>query len=97
MSDYSMPLDERPADMAELARLVAKELRRRGIWATHCDETAPFGASVGMPRFFGDEKQPRRFWYSLHGVDFDNLTPSKCADVIQAEEARKAQEWAGDE
>jgi hypothetical protein len=34
--------------------------------------------------------------HSLYTSDFDNLGPIGCADVIQSEEARKAQEWAGD-
>lgn len=81
--------NERPTDMAELARLVAKELRKRGIWADAID-----GVVTARRHEYADSKL-----FGLYGVyesDFDNLTPSECADVIQAEEARKAQEWAGD-
>lgn len=86
MPDYSMPPDERPADMAELARLVAKALRSpRGIRADS------FAAVVQI------EHPSAVHNYSMYHSDFDNLGPIGCADVIQAEEARKAQEWAGDE
>jgi len=93
MPDYSMPPDDRPDDMAELARLTAIELRKRGIWAEVVDgniETLRFGTK--------NPKGASMTWgvHSLYASDFDNLGPIGCADVIQAEEARKAQEWAGD-
>lgn len=78
-----MSTDPRPADMAELARLVATELRKRGIWAL-----AQYGdpiVNIGT-----------RASYTMLGSDFDNLTPREIADVIQREEAKKAAKWAGD-
>lgn len=77
------PHDERPDDMAELARLVAKELRKRGIWAWANNGFVNVGRGHFAP-------------YAMVWSDFDNLTPRECADVIQAEEAKKATEWAGD-
>jgi hypothetical protein len=82
----------RPADVAELARLVAKELRRRGIWA-ESDESVVVVPRRVRPQF------PRActvVWHIMNATHFDNLTPRECADVIQAEEAHRAQEWAGD-
>lgn len=86
--------DPRPADMAEFARLTAKELRGRGILAT-VDDTYRDHRIVGVP--FSDMGQLRWFWYVLLSADFDNLGPVACADVIQAEERKRAQEWAGDD
>ncbi len=84
MPDYSMPPDERPSDLAELAQLTAAELRKRGIWAKYD------AGVICIPH-------ASTIWsYSLYWSQFDNLGPIGCADVIQAEEARKAQEWAGD-
>jgi hypothetical protein len=88
--------DPRPDDMAELARLVAIELRKRGMPVD--DE---IGAVVVL-RFTDLRKKDgafsstRRFSHSLYASEFNNLGPIACADVIQAEEARRAQEWAGD-
>ena len=93
MPDYSMPPDERPADMAELARLTAIELRKRGIWTF--GDYSPF-VWVGRLKLRDKRIESADHCYSLLASDFDNLGPSGCADVIQAEEARKAQEWAGD-
>lgn len=78
--------EESPADMAELAKLVAKELRSpRGIRADH------YAATVQI------EHPNAVHNYSMYHSDFDNLTPSECANLIQAEEAKRAAEWAGDE
>ena len=89
-------LDPRPADMAELTRLVAVELRKRGIWA----DTHSKGYHVRIPqRMFAPKDKERD---AIDGFicillpQFDNLGPRAIADVIQAEEARKAREWAGD-
>lgn len=86
-----------PADMADLARLVAVELRKRGIWAFGDEHIVRLGRMrpVGI-------RVPCASWasnnvaYSMYRSDFDNLTPSECADLIQREEAAKAAEWAGD-
>jgi hypothetical protein len=75
--------DPRPDDMAELVRLTAIELRKRGIFA----ETR--GEYVGV-------ESPHAAAYTLYASEYDNLGPIACADVIQAEEALRAQEWAGD-
>lgn len=89
------PPDPRPDDMAELARQVATELRKRGIWARVDNDTG----LVVVPR--RDTRKER----DLYGIDwfllltrseFVNLGPRAIANVIQTEEARKAQEWAGD-
>jgi hypothetical protein len=85
MPDYSMPPDERPDDLAELARLTAIELRKRGIRAkAEVYHVFPHYVDIGSHIYY------------VGTSDFDNLGPIGCADVIQAEEARKAQEWAGD-
>lgn len=86
--------DPRPDDMAALARLTAIELRKRGIWgiSSHGEVhfPRPERAFSGMPKL-------RYGCALLYRSEFDNLGPIACADVIQAEEARHAQEWAGDE
>lgn len=88
--------DPRPDDMAELARLTAIELRRRGIFA----EVVPPSAVVRLPVPLHSIGEPltshRGRMVLLHHSDFDNLGPIGCADSIQAEESRRAQEWAGD-
>jgi len=78
--------------MAELARQTAAELRKRGIWA----QLALGHTGVVEVPFVRDW---RLMWRAvpLSQSQFDNLGPIACADVIQAEEARRAQEWAGDE
>jgi hypothetical protein len=99
MPDYSMPPDDRPDDMAELARLTAIELRKRGIWAYTDPKDESNGPYVWSLRFKGipGRSKAQWCWSSMLWPQFDNLGPIGCADVIQAEEARKAQEWAGDE
>jgi hypothetical protein len=92
------PGPPRPDDMGELARLVARELRRRGIWAdarADYTESAWFVWVAQLTRL-GTRVLGEMGWYSISASDFDNLTPKECADVIQREEARKASEWAGD-
>jgi hypothetical protein len=83
-----LPSDPRPDDMAELARKVAIELRKRAIWAE------VESGEIYVPRVYG--RQVKFGYVGLYRADFDNLGPIGCADVIQAEEARRAQEWAGD-
>lgn len=85
--------DPRPDDMVELARQVAKELRKRGIWAEQDGEIVVVPRRI-PPAF------PRKctvIWHNMYAAQFNNLGPRAIADMIQAEEARKAQEWAGDE
>jgi len=96
MPDYSMPPDERPADMAELARLTAVELRKRGIWAFTFSGLSVVNVPRVKPLRTGHAVEHDPYAKSMYSSDFDNLGPIGCADVIQAEEARKAQEWAGD-
>lgn len=90
--------DPRPDDTAELAKMTAIELRKRGIWA----EARPAACRViwfifigrlghkgaGVTREFGCHSP-------THSM-FADLGPIAIADVIQAEESRMAQEWAGD-
>ena len=72
--------DPRPSDMAELARLTAIELRKRGIWArVNIWHNVEISECV----------------YSLLFSDFNNLGPIAIADEIQRQEAIRAQEWAG--
>lgn len=72
--------DPRPESTEELARQTAIELRKRGIRA----EAHTLLVSTCQ-------------WiYNVCLSVFDNLGPIACADVIQAGEARRAQEWAGD-
>ena len=78
MPDYSMPPDERPADMAELARLTAIELRKRGFWAA---EHVLVG-TYAMDRTFA------RIWFSKLPMDKVpmfawNGTRGRIADEIQ--------------
>lgn len=91
------PDEPRPDDMAALTRLVAMELRKRGIWATTPHDQS---VTICVPcwRFKESAGGNALRWqrHALHTAQFDNLTPRECADVIQAEEARKAQDWAGD-
>jgi hypothetical protein len=84
--------DPRPADLAELARLTAIELRKyREAWHTG-------GAEVWTLRLRGSPLAPavRQFAHLLNRSDFDNLGPVACASAIQALEVARAQEWAGD-
>lgn len=90
----SAELDELIADPEERAKAVAKILRGRGIVAE-----AAYGkpvVNVARRTLVGE-----LIWYPqiLHGYDsdrFEDLGPRAIADAIQAEEARRAQEWAGD-
>jgi hypothetical protein len=85
--------DPRPEDMAELARETAKELRKRG------GQADALGSGVYVPRPNGRPSEAAGLAWFPHIVfssNFDNLGPIGCAGVIQAEEASRAQEWAGD-
>lgn len=87
-------------DISERALAVAKELRKRGLWAYEELRLA--------------DRQPTRepraqTFVEIRGVfhapassydvstdDHATKGPRAIADAIQAEEARRAQEWAGD-
>lgn len=73
-------------DPVERAKAVAKELRKRGMWArtaAHWD-----GSSAHIMGAVGG--------YIYNTEPHANLGPLAIADAIQAEEAKRAQEWAGD-
>lgn len=83
--------DPRPDDTAQLAREVARELRRRMSAIAAND-------SVCVARLEPDRICPRAsvVMYSLCSSDFDNLGPVAIADAIVAAESKLAQELAGD-
>ncbi len=83
--------DPRPENVAELAAEVARELRKRGIWARVGDTVNACAVRVPRPA----DRMDRR-WYSMFSPDFDNLGPIAIANAIVAMEAKRAQEWAGD-
>lgn len=74
-------------DLVERAESVAKELRKRGLWAA-CEADGFGGGVVGVNR---------RRLYSVVENERETLGPRAVADLIQAEEARRAQEWAANE
>lgn len=99
------PSDEpRPDDMAELARMVARELR-----------TPKYAKMAAVFRTSGPNSHiavwvlsvlysqatlslsPTWCPYIMFETRFDNLNAREIAEVIQAEEAKKAAKWAGDE
>ena len=84
-----------------MAKEVAKELRKRGIWA----RIAP------TPSYDQDNKidlpyQPLQVEHPAQIASirricvwddcFEDMSALEIADEIQAQEARRAQEWAGD-
>lgn len=83
--------DEPIADPAERARVVAKILRGRGIWAVPVLDERPY-VRVRHPRGGGIAN-------GFHDVDGlrGALGPRAIADEIQRQEAERAREWAGDE
>lgn len=76
----------------KMAVEVAKELRKRGIWATQYDK------SVAIPRlkFVDGNYRAMINYYAATHPDFAGMTALEIANEIQAQEARRAQEWAGD-
>jgi hypothetical protein len=90
--------DSRPDDMAELARLTAIELRKRGIWAEarYAYAGSAWFVWVAQLTHLGPRVLGEMGFHSLTMGDFDNLGPRACADLIQAREAVRAAEWAGD-
>jgi hypothetical protein len=88
-----LPLaDPRPDDMAELARLVAIELRKT-TWATWVGD-----ATIVLARLIKIDGHIDSVMgsYSLYGSDFSGLGPIACAASIRDRESALAQEWAGD-
>lgn len=80
-------------DAEKIAREVANELRKRGIWANAL-LLGIFLPCVG--RTIGGSDVLAKHVYSIYDAAFDNLTALEIAGEIQAQEARRAQEWAGD-
>ena len=77
----------------ERARAVALLLRKKGFFAM---AKAPHGepyVAIGNPAV---ESALRWYNYSVTAWERKDLGPKAIADAIQAEEARRAQEWAGD-
>jgi len=87
------PGPPRPDDMAELARLVAVELRKRWIWAAVASEIAT--STIRYPMVGGAGRLCWKYTYTTE-PRFDSLTPREIAVAIQDEEAKRAAEWAGD-
>lgn len=92
MPDYSMPPDERPDDLAELARLTAAELRNRFSAVAVAEHVL-----VGRVRGQNPNFRAELGFHTMTNPDFAGMGPRAVADEIQAIEARKAQGWAGDE
>jgi hypothetical protein len=61
--------DPRPDDMAELARKVAIELRKRAIWAE------VESGEIYVPRVYG--RKVKFGYVGLYRADFDNLGPNR--------------------
>ena len=91
MPDYSMPPDERPADMTELARLTAIELRKRFSAVAVAEHVL-----VGRVRGQNPNFRAELGFHTMTNPDFAGMGPAVIADEIQAIESRKTQEWAGD-
>lgn len=79
-------------DAEKMAREVAKELRKRGIWA--CVDHLNNGGVMVVVQRPNDDMRGR--WYAMANPDFAGMTGIEIADEIQAQDARRAQEWAGD-
>jgi hypothetical protein len=89
--------DHRPKDPAQLAAMVAAELRKRGIWA---DVAGAPPECIRLPSAIHHKASINGYYrghvIALYGADFDNKGPLEIANTIQALEAQRAQEWAGD-
>jgi hypothetical protein len=86
--ERQLDADQPIADPGERAKAVAKELRRRGIWAD-VHPASPLDVRVELREGYG-------FRRVFHGATCPEMGPHAIADAIQAEEARLAQVWAGD-
>lgn len=85
--------DDQPvADPAGRARLVARELRRRGLFV---DVFGSATIAIHYPRMRGIMVGSREITVSADRYAI--VGPRAIADEIQREEARRASEWAGDE
>lgn len=87
-------------DPAERAETVAKELRRRGLWAYEELRLADRSRAHGPPpQTFVEIRAACGAVSSSYDVSTDDHAtkgPRAIAALIQAEEAKRAQEWAGD-
>jgi len=88
--------------MVELARLVAVELRKPayGKFAAVFDNGEPnrhITVWVMSVLFPYERLSIATTWkaYSMFSADFDNLTPREIAIAIQAKEAERVAQWAG--
>jgi hypothetical protein len=86
----------RPADMAELAQAVARELRGRGIWAQAGKMKHMPDPVVIVPYRTADNLRYYPHSYMMCASDFDKLSVTEIAALIQSEESKRAKEWAGD-
>lgn len=85
VKDGSYVCDDAPiADPVECAKATAQELRNRGMCAT---PQGQYGISV---------VSANTFWYHMAHEGVATMGPRALADRIQASEAKRAREWAGD-
>lgn len=86
--------DEPVADPAERAKAVAKILRGRGMWVRYYGWGGVHVLCYDAPAE-GDWNE--HHYRTDQIAAWATIGPRAIADVIQAEEARRAQKWAGDE
>jgi hypothetical protein len=86
--------DPRPTDMAELARMVAVELRKRGIHADYDAQVIRLPVPINSVNEYLTSYRMRVV--PMFEVAFDNLGPVAIAEEIVRQEAKRAREWAGD-
>lgn len=85
--------DEPIADPVERAKAVAKILRGRGIWA---DDGNDGGWCVHVAGLNGSPASCDLRWGRHDICVYAAMGPCAIADAIQAQEAKRAQKWAGD-
>lgn len=87
------PTDTPISDPAERAKAVAKELRRRGLYAVHGRAWVSVSCPTKVSAF-----ESTTYHLDSRGreMGWDVLGPLAVADRIQAEEAKRAKTWAGD-
>jgi hypothetical protein len=78
-------------DAEVMAKEVAKELRKRGIWAKAGGTGTNVTVCISRPVDFMAFR-----WHGMFDPDFASMTVIEIADEIQSREAQQAQEWAGD-